>query len=144
MTGIRRMPSAWSWAVLLLTCLGCGAAGEKLYPVKGTVTVDGQPAEGVVLLFFHSQDASKVSTATSDASGTFSVVSDMKPGMREGGYTVTASWPAPADPGASMGVTPDTPDRLGGKYAVRGQSTIKVEVASGTSSLPPIELSTQE
>jgi hypothetical protein len=143
MSGTRWTPSAWSWAFLLVACLGCGEAGEKLYPVKGSVTVDGQPAEGVVLLFFHADEPSKVSTATSDASGAFTVVSDMKPGMPGGSYTVTASWPEPAKAGASMGATPDTPDRLGGRYAVKGQSTIKIDVADGTTSLPAIELSTR-
>lgn len=37
--------------LLFVLCLGCGPSGPKLYPVQGTVTLDGKPlAEGNVYL----------------------------------------------------------------------------------------------
>lgn len=127
--------------LLLAVSLGCGDGGPSLIPVKGTVTVDGQPAEGVSILF---HGGNVVSTATSDASGSFSVVTDGDPGMIAGSYKVTASWQEPVKFGSGgMGETPDTPDRLGGKYMNLAQSQISVEVSDSTAELPAIDLSTE-
>jgi hypothetical protein len=42
-----------------------------------------------------------------------------------------------------MGQTPDIPDLLQGKFAMRDKSTLSVEVSPTTKELPPIELSTK-
>ncbi len=127
--------------VLLAFIAGCGEKGPTLLSVKGNVTVDGEPAEGVSLLF---HGANTVSTATSDSSGSFTVVTDTKPGMPAGSYKVTASWPEPMKFGSGgMGETPDTPDRLAGKFVSRDQSKISVDVTDSTTELPVIELSTR-
>jgi hypothetical protein len=127
--------------ILIAVALGCGEKGLSLLPVKGTVSVDGEPA-GNVSLIFHG--ANVVSTATSDAAGGFSVVTDEKQGMPAGSYKVTASWQEPVKFGSGgMGETPDNPDRLGGKYTNLAQSQISVEVSASTSDLPLIELSTK-
>ena len=138
---MRLTPTVWLGAVLLSATFGCGGSGETLIPVTGSVAVDGQPAEGVVLLF---HGGNGVSTATSDTSGSFSTVTNGESGMPAGSYKVTASWPEPVTFGSGgMGETPDTPDRLGGTFMVLGQSKISVEVDSSTTELPPIELSTK-
>jgi len=135
------MPRLWLGVVMLAATLGCGEQGVPLLPVKGSVTVDGKAAEGVVLLF---HGANTVSTATSDAAGSFSTVTNGEAGMPAGSYKVTASWPEPIKPGSGgMGATPDTPDRLGGKFLVRDQSTISVEVNADRTDLPAIDLSTR-
>lgn len=140
MLRIRVMSSVWPLALLAMVTLGCGEKGPALNPVTGKVTVDGQPADGVVLLF---HGANVVSTATSDASGAFSVITSAEPGMPAGSFKVTASWPevVEASAGAGMGETPDAPDRLKSKYLVRDQSKISVEVTDATTELPLIELS---
>lgn len=129
-----------SLVLLLMVSAGCGESGPSLIPVKGSVTVDGQPAEGVVLLF---HGGNSVSSASSDASGAFSVVTNAEPGMPAGSYKVTASWPEKVEATSSMGETPDAPDRLGSKYLIRDQSKISVEVTDSTTELPVIELVTK-
>ena len=119
---MRVSPRGWLGAMLLAATLGCGGSGETLIPVSGSVAVDGQPAEGVVLLF---HGGNGVSTATSDVSGSFSTVTNGESGMPAGSYKVTASWPEPIKFGSGgMGETPDSPDRLGGAFMVLGQSKI--------------------
>ncbi|MDA0817308.1 MAG: hypothetical protein O2946_07070 [Planctomycetota bacterium] len=141
MSLMRVSPRGWLGAMLLAATLGCGGSGETLIPVSGSVAVDGQPAEGVVLLF---HGGNGVSTATSDVSGSFSTVTNGESGMPAGSYKVTASWPEPIKFGSGgMGETPDSPDRLGGAFMVLGQSKISVEVSDSTTKLPPIELSTK-
>lgn len=141
MSMLRLTPRLWLWAALLMTTLGCGDGGPKLVPVKGTVTIDGQPQAGVVLLF---HGANSVSTASSDASGGFSIVTNAEPGIPAGTYKVTASWPeAIESSGGGMGATPDTPDRLKGKFMIVGQSQISVDVTDTTTEIPAIELATK-
>lgn len=140
MSQFRWMSGCWSLALLLVVSAGCGESGPSLLPVKGSVTVDGQPAEGVVLLF---HGGNIVSSASSDASGVFSVVTNAEPGMPAGSYKVTASWPEAVEATSSMGETPDAPDRLGSKYLIRDQSKISVEVTDSTTELPVIELVTK-
>lgn len=140
MSQFRWTSGFWSLALLLVVSAGCGESGPSLMPVKGTVTVDGQPAEGVVLLF---HGGNSVSSASSDASGAFSIVTNAEPGIPAGSYKVTASWPEKVEATSTMGDTPDAPDRLGSKYLIRDQSKISIEVTDGTTELPVIELVTK-
>lgn len=141
MSLFRWTPRFWLCAVVLMTTLGCGESGPTLVPVKGTVTIDGQPQGGVVLLF---HGANVVSSASSDASGGFSIVTNGEPGIPAGSYKVTASWPEPIESkGGGMGATPDTPDRLKNKFMIPGQSQISVEVTDSSTEIPAIDLSTK-
>ena len=141
MSVFRRGARLWLCAAVLMTALGCGESGPTLLPVKGTVTIDGQPQGGVVLLF---HGANAVSSASSDASGGFSIVTNGEPGIAAGTYKVTASWPEPVEStGGGMGATPDTPDRLKNKFLIPGQSQISVEVSDSTTEIPAIDLSTK-
>jgi hypothetical protein len=140
MLRIRWMSGLLPLAFVLVASLGCGESGPSLTPVTGKVTVDGQPAEGVTLLF---HGANSVSSANSDASGGYSVITDSNPGMPTGSFKVTASWPEKVEASVGMGETPDAPDRLKSKYLIRDQSKITVEVTDSTTELPLVELSTQ-
>ena len=129
-----------------LALAGCGGpASEKLYPVTGRVTVDGKAPDGVVLLFHREGAASDVGTGTTDSSGSYKVVFKTNPGLPAGKFKVTASWPDPAKRNApvSMGATPDIPDLLRSRYAMRDRSEMSVEVSASTTELPTIELSTK-
>ncbi|MFZ4733207.1 MAG: carboxypeptidase-like regulatory domain-containing protein [Pirellulales bacterium] len=129
----------------LAVLAGCGTKGESLYPVKGRITVDGKPADGAVLLF-HPESGGQVASATADSSGAFACVYNTKPGIPAGKYKITANWPDPTKrnaKGTMMGQTPDIPDLLQGKFAMRDKSTLSVEVSPTTKELPPIELSTK-
>ena len=127
------------------TVAGCGKGGEKQYPVSGTVTVDGKGGDGVLLLFHPEKTTGDVGAATSDANGKYNAVYKTKPGLPAGKYKVTASWPDPAKRNipVSMGATPDIPDLLRSRYAIRDRSEITVEVSASTKDLPPIELTTK-
>ena len=59
-------------ALALLAALGCGQ--NNMVPVKGTVTLDGQPIEGALVKFIPKPGAaSHEATAVTDASGNFSL-----------------------------------------------------------------------
>ncbi|MBM3955159.1 MAG: carboxypeptidase regulatory-like domain-containing protein [Planctomycetes bacterium] len=129
-----------------LALAGCGGpASEKLYPVTGRVTVDGKAPEGVVLLFHREGAPGDVGTGTTDSSGSYKVVFKTNPGLPAGKFKVTASWPDPAKSKlpVSMGATPDIPDLLRSRYAMRDRSEMSVEVSASTTELPTIELSTK-
>lgn len=144
-----RQPSARNLsAVVLASALAtwCGCGGSRdLVSVTGTITVDGQPADGAVLLFHPKSGEGSVATAVADASGRFSPVTDMQPGIAPGSYQVTATWPDPAkrDQQVSMGVTPDIPDLLKSRYASRDRSTLSADIATDSKELAPFELTTK-
>ena len=87
---------------LLVLCLcvvlGCGqATGPVKYPVSGMVTVNGEPAEGVAVVFHHGDPGLPASlrypTAVSDAEGLFQISSTgTKDGAVSGEYAVTFTW----------------------------------------------------
>jgi len=145
---VGRFSSVGSVALglVIVGLAGCGGGSSsvKLYPVTGTVTVDGQPAEGVALVFHPSAESGQVCSATSDASGKFAVFFQAEKGMPEGSYRVTASWPEPLKEGfGGMGEMPDQPDRLKSRYAILGRSKITFEVGPSTAELEPIALTTR-
>ena len=87
-------------AVLLATIsASCSRSGPGLYPVHGTVTYKGQPAEGAVV-YFHQQGGSPgsprglIPTAVVDSSGKFSLdCGDLGSGAPAGKYVVLVQWP---------------------------------------------------
>lgn len=128
-----------------LVTIGCSGDGSGLVAVEGDVKVDGQAADGAVLLFHPQSGSGPVATAVADAAGHFSVVTQMQPGIPVGSYKVTATWPTPlpADLKVSMSGPPDQPDRLKGRYVAQDKSNLTVEVKADTKALPPLELTTK-
>jgi hypothetical protein len=151
--GIAAVVSVFLCAVVLLPGAGCGSATPGLVNVSGKVTVDGQPAEGAVLLF-HPEGAPQgpVSSAVAQADGTFKMVTDGNQGIPEGRYRVTATWPDPAvkpsdgvggfGEGFGLSFEPG-PDLLKGRYVSRDQSDLSVTIEKGTRELEPFELQTR-
>lgn len=132
-----------SLAFLPVAFLTACDSGPRLIRLKGTVNVDGEPAGGVGILFFGS-DSEIVASAKSEADGSFSPMTDMKPGIPQGNYTVAATWPDPSyePPKMSMGTSPpDAPDLLNGRY-VKNRTDVTLEVTSSTSETV-IELKTK-
>ncbi|QEG43501.1 carboxypeptidase-like regulatory domain-containing protein [Roseimaritima ulvae] len=79
-------------ATALLVTAGCGGGdknpGVDLEPVTGTVTLDGAPLEGAMVVFHGEQGASGVT----DASGNFTLTTfDPGDGAKVGVYKVTVS-----------------------------------------------------
>lgn len=79
--------------VVLIGLVGCGDGRPTIVPIKGTVTLNGQPAEGV-LLGFEPQGISgyqRPSVATSDSQGQFTVNTyGNGDGLPAGKFIVTA------------------------------------------------------
>lgn len=138
---VRRL-SLLSAVFACLVTIGCSGGGGGLVAVEGDVKVDGQAADGAVLLFHPQSGSGPVATAVADAAGHYSVITQMQPGIPVGSYKVTATWPTPlpADLKVSMSGPPDQPDRLKGRYVSQDKSNLTVEVKADSKVLPPLEL----
>jgi hypothetical protein len=141
---LRRF-SGFGMPLALLLTAGCSGGGSGLVAVEGDAKVDGQAADGAILLFHPQSGTGPVSTAVANAAGHFSVVTEMQPGIPVGTYKVTATWPAPlpADFKMSMSGPPDQPDRLKGRYVAKDKSNMTVEVKADSKVLPPLEMTTK-
>jgi hypothetical protein len=144
------------WVMLglaALTFAGCGGAGTKLIQATGSITVDGKPAEGAVLLF-HPEDneIGSVSTAVAAPDGKFSIVTNAEPGLPAGSYKVTITWPDPAvkppEGGAVFGKGfgdgwEPGPDLLKGRYVAKERSGLSVTIDAATKELPAFALNSK-
>jgi len=125
---------------LLVIATGCGDGRVKCYPVSGSVTVKGKPAEGAELVFHPDagDTAAPRPTAVVGPDGTFKLTTyAVGDGAPAGGYKVTVRWlPPRKGPGA-----PDGPDRLNGKYATPATTKLTATVAApGPVELQPFAL----
>lgn len=133
-------------ACTFLTTLGCGAS-SNLLQVQGKIVVDGTPAKGAVLLF-HPDGGTSTSVSSGQAKddGTFTVVTDTKPGIPPGNYLVTVTWPDPShvasDRDKLLGMAEPGKDLLNGRYVTKDRG-IKLSIAEGTTTIAPIELKTK-
>jgi len=76
-------------AALLTVIIGCGESGPELISVTGKVTLDGKPAtEGGVMLIDADNPMSKL-VGSIQSDGTYSVITQRKPGAPAGEYRVT-------------------------------------------------------
>jgi hypothetical protein len=111
-------------------------------PVSGRVLVNGEPVKGLVLTFYHVGDWGEYSIVPqgwTDESGRFEMATyGVKDGAPEGDYLVTAEWPA------YIRAKEWGPDKLGGRYAKKESSGLKVHIEKGKNELPPIELKADE
>ncbi len=135
-------------AIAALAMAGCGDGKNlpKVYLVKGSVLVNGQPASDVqVVLNRTSTDKLSVPTtpqAVTDAKGEFLITSyNSDDGAPEGDYVVTFEWRE------RTGLTKqdlDGPDRLGGAYAKAEKNKdipgFVVKVEKKPVELPPFKL----
>ena len=142
-TRVRRAPSLLAVVALALT--SCSSGGS-LHPVRGKVVVGEKPAVGA-LVVFHPEggDLNSVpATGVAGDDGTFTLSTGDKPGARPGKYVVTVVWPDPAKKPTQqqimMGLAPDAPDVLGGRFATKQASPLRAEVKSGENTLKPFDL----
>ena len=102
-TRLRTVPILRLASVLILTALsvwtgGCSQQdGPERFPVEGVVTVNGNPAERVVVLLHHSDESTpsnyRYPTAVTAADGKFRISSTGEAdGAVEGTYKVTFTW----------------------------------------------------
>jgi hypothetical protein len=125
-------------------CSGTSGPPKKVcYPVKGELSVKGQPAEGALIVLRPQGDANPdewsagFPRAHVKADGKFEVGTyGDNDGAPAGDYIVLVSW---------MTVNPQNEeasgtDRLRGRYADPSSSKLTVKVAAGPTELPPIRL----
>lgn len=118
---MNRVVRAGWWAGLLVAgVLGCrGDTGPKVYPVKGQVTLNGQPLTDVIVNFSPIDgDPAKMASGQVDASGNYSLRSGPqgKEGAPPGRYKVylTPVAPTPQEGQSYGGSGPQTPGESAG------------------------------
>jgi hypothetical protein len=143
---LRRFAVGSAFTVLAVTGPACSSGGG-LHPVHGTVTVNGEPAAGAVVVFHPEGGGMKAvpPTAVVAPDGTFTLATGDKPGAPAGNYVVTVTWAdtskKPTEQQIMMGANKyDGPDRLNGRYATPQQSQLRAEIKSGENRLAPFEL----
>ncbi|MFO7907481.1 MAG: hypothetical protein R6U98_32840 [Pirellulaceae bacterium] len=114
--GVKASVGRWTivWvgtlSVLALTLAGCGASSVETVPVSGTVTVDGEPAESIMVNFQPAEGTTGPgSVGVTSADGTYSletVGSDSKPGAVVGKHTVSLAYKDP-DEDSTVDYQPD-------------------------------------
>ncbi|HEX5442782.1 MAG TPA: carboxypeptidase-like regulatory domain-containing protein [Pirellulales bacterium] len=119
-------------AVALLAT-GCGGGrGTKTYPVKGTVTLQGQPLADVVVSFYPEQ-GSRPPSGMTDAEGAFALSTfESKDGAPAGRYQVAIHEPAPEMAEGDYSLPPEKPPRFPVKYTNPRESELVAEVKSGS------------
>jgi hypothetical protein len=142
---IRWVPLAAGLAGLLAIG-GCGTGKIPLYPVTGTVMVDGKPAEGAMVILCPTEGSDEFKrerpTGTTASDGKFLLTTFVRgDGAPAGKYVVLVMWNAPASQvvdsrdGPSLG-----PDRLRGRYMNLGKSPLSATVNESATDLTPFDL----
>jgi len=115
---------------LFCSLVGCGASGPELVSVKGTLNIDGAPAEGVMIRFIPNviDEAVKApsSQAITDAEGKFELyTTDNRPGVVRGNHKV--SLVDTLVERVAQGQTSTQPVRLSPKFSKPGAMEITID-----------------
>lgn len=139
------MKSILTACLCFLGCLLAGCSASGLNSVTGEIFVDGNPAEGALVIFHPLNSEAKFESGyprgITDAQGRFQLSTEgTNDGAPEGNYAVIVIWHAgsPADEEREETATP--PDRLQGKYATPELSPLRAEIKSGPNVIPAFQL----
>lgn len=141
---MKRRVQWWSGALIglvAITLAGCGSGGRlATFPVSGQVMIDGEPAEDVVVRFFHQDPEvtgdSRFPVGKTDSDGRFRLNTAIDaPGAIAGVYRVSFAW--------MSGNELTSSDRFDGKYSDPSKTGVEVEVPDGGIDLPPLHLSSE-
>ncbi len=81
-----------SAACACLVLSGCGGTSLGTVPVQGTVTIDGNPVEGVTIVFNPDDAGGRAASGRTDASGNYTLTTEINgDGALPGGYKITVS-----------------------------------------------------
>jgi len=126
---------------------GCGDGKLPLYTVTGTILVDGQPADGAMIILCPLETASpelqrERPFGTTGPDGKFELTTFLQnDGVPVGEYKVLVQWVppgAPYDERAGGGT-----DRLRGRYMNLQNTPLTASITKETQELPPFELKTR-
>jgi hypothetical protein len=131
-------------AILVLVCflsLACGSSAPEVevYPVRGEVFFNGQPAAGA-LVHFHPVDGEEGSPAFAavQEDGSFQLSTfGTNDGAQGGDYVITLNW---RDEEKVDGETTNGPDRFGDLYSTPKTSTLRATVEPGENVVPRFDL----
>jgi hypothetical protein len=140
--------------IVFLACLGLallacscssGPARKRCYPVTGSVQVKGQPAQGVLVVFYpaNKPDPSAPSaSATTDSEGKFKLSTyEADDGAPPGDYDVALTWRADGFQRAKGGFKKsEDQDRFKGKYRDPKNSGLSAHVGEQPTELQPFTL----
>jgi hypothetical protein len=141
-TMLWRAVGLLSLASLIAGC-GCGSSGPPLYPVRGKVLLNGEPAAGTLVVFhpkseqeFKHRPSGRVADDGSYVISTFGEGDGAPPGA----YTVTLSTSASRTErvGAKKGGLIE--NRLPKKYGDPKTSPLTATVTAGPTEIPPFEV----
>lgn len=151
-------------AVLLLCAVSClsSCSGTKppefkidkvtVVPVRGAVTVDGEPQAGVKVgvipqgEFSYKNLSPKALSGTTNEQGEFALTTyDPADGIPPGKYSLIFTWPALALKPMGGNAAEEKSDRFKGRYATRDKSPMKVVTVEEGSpvELEPVNLKTK-
>ncbi|WP_165071438.1 transthyretin-like family protein [Paludisphaera rhizosphaerae] len=128
-------------AVLLAGLVGCGGSGQAtVYPVAGTLTVNGQPAANAMIAFHPLDRAGSpavLSVASTGPDGAYRLTTyTAGDGAPAGEYAVTIVWPDDSKPWDECEEDLVTHDRFQGRYADPTRSPWRVIVRPGANEAP--------
>ena len=143
---LRALQVVTAIAVVALASCGDGRNLHKVYPVKGKILVNGQPASECQIYLNRTFDDDHPFRVTpqglTDTNGEFQITSyHPGDGSPEGEYIVTIEW---RERSGLMKSDFDGPDQLNGAYAqvekTKGLPGFVVRVGQQPLELPPFEL----
>ena len=117
--------------VLSVVATGCGGANYKVFPVTGTVTLDGAPLDGATVNFMPTGGTGKSASGRTNKDGVYSIM-DARPealsGAEPGEYKVAVLWyKAPAE----------DLSRASGSTEVKEDKAARSKTTGPDSNLPP-------
>jgi hypothetical protein len=133
----------WIGILCLIATPGCNKGGVKCYPVHGSVVVNGQPADGVRVIFcpvspMPPEMQKKLPAGLTNSEGKFSLTTFEKDdGAPEGEYKVTAQWYGNTTDKFGRPAVGDT-DKFNNRFTDPQKSEIKATV-KGSTDLPPFD-----
>lgn len=130
-------------STVLVALAGCGDGKIARYPVTGSVTIDGKPAEGVMVIFCPVGGSEELQKQRpfgfTGADGSFELTTVSKAdGSPAGEYKVLAQWPAKVSDGRDGGGL--GPDRFRGRYMNLATTQLTAAIQEGPTELPPFDL----
>ena len=132
----------WLVVGVSLSSPGCSKSkgkSEGVYPVRGSVIVNGEPAQYANVLFIPSDPDAQRASAVVGEDGEFRLTTLREfDGAEPGSYVVTISWAKPKNP--DVGEPDYGPELLPKNYQDPAKSGLKVEIEAKDNLLEPFDL----